>query len=285
MLRHAVSVVVLSCLALSASSCAVMMMGEGHESGSGSLSDVATRARMDSTTRIKAPPPDVGYKVPPTAEFLATAEPTPAPGIGPGTEAGIASVVPAVDRPTPKPGRLFIGLVGGGGVLGGQDYDGFSTGGLSIGGYPQPQLRLDFAGTYDDVQFKGEGLLNQALKNAFGLNLDLAVRYYLTKDNTFMGIYPLAGLGTGTLFWDYAKPVTVIEDGAPRTLDGDRINYFSLFGGAGMSLLQTRHLHVGGNLTGGVRLYGRHTGSGLKNDMLRTTGYAKALIDVSFRAN
>jgi hypothetical protein len=50
-----------------------------------------------------------------------------------------------------------------------------------------------------------------------------------------------------------------------------------------MSLMQTRFLHVGGTVSGGVRLYGRQTQSGLKNDMLKTTGYFKALIELSFR--
>ena len=98
-----------------------------------------------------------------------------------------------------------------------------------------------------------------------------------------MGLYPEIGVGTGTLFWDYAKPVTVIENGAPRTLGGDQLNYFSVFGGAGISLLQTRYVHVGGNLIGGARFYGWHTRSGLENNMLKTTGFVKALVELSFR--
>ena len=275
MLRHAHTLFLLSCLAFSASGCAVMMLGEGHEGGSASLSDVTAQARRDSTKRTKARPPDVGYTVPPTAEMTVAAEPAPAPGIAPLAEA------PCL--PTPRTRPLFVGLVGGGGALGGHDYDGFAAGGISFGGYPQPQVRVDGTATIIGVNFTGEGLLGQAFRNAEELNLDVTVRYYLTKDKTFMGIYPLAGLGTGTLFWDYAKPVTVTENGAPRTLGDDRVNYFSFFGGAGMSLMQTRFLHVGGNVSGGVRLYGRQTQSGLKNDMLKTTGYFKALIELSFR--
>lgn len=71
MLRHVVSFVLLSCLAFSASGCAVMMLEEGHEGGSGSLSDVAAQARRDSTTRTKARPPEVGYTVPAAADTLA----------------------------------------------------------------------------------------------------------------------------------------------------------------------------------------------------------------------
>jgi len=277
--RHTVSLILLSCLGFSASGCAVMMLGEGHEGGSASLSDVAAQAARDSTTRTKAPPPDVGYTVPPEGGlgFTLGTDPEPTP------ETDIAPVEEAPRPPVPKTRPLFVGLVGGGGALGGQDYDGFTAGGLCFGGYPQPQVRVDGAVTANDVIFKNEGYLGQAFTEAGEVNLDITVRYYLTRDQTFMGIYPLAGLGTGTLFWSYATPVTVIENGAPRTLTDDQINYFSFFGGAGISLMQTRFLHLGGYLSGGVRFYGRHTESGLQNDMLKTTGYFKALIELTFR--
>jgi hypothetical protein len=48
-------------LGISASSCAVMMSEQGHEGGSGQLSDAAAQAHADSTTRFKVPPSDVGY--------------------------------------------------------------------------------------------------------------------------------------------------------------------------------------------------------------------------------
>lgn len=283
MSRRAIHLVLLSCLAFCASGCAVMMLGEGHEGGSGTLSRAAAQARADSTTRTRARPPDVGYTVPPSVEVGVTAEAGPAPGMALGTEPGIAPVAPAPRPPTPRTRPLYAGLVCGGGALNGQDYDGFGTVGLSFGGYPQPQVRVDGTATADGLGFRNQGSLDQAFKEPFELNLDITVRYYLTRDRTLMGIYPLAGVGTGTLFWDYARPVTVIEDGQPRQLGDDRINYFSFFGGAGMSLLQTRYVHVGGNLSGGVRFYGRHTESGLKNDLFKTTGYVRALIELSFR--
>ncbi len=277
MSRHLVRLVLLLCLTLSSSGCAVMMLGTGHEGGSASLGDAAAQVHPDSTTRTKDQPLDVGYTVPPSASAVVEEVPeTPeAASLAPEDEP-----TKAAKRPD---GHFLAGVLGGGGAFGGQDYDGFSTAGLAIGGYPAPQWRIDLAGTYDDIKFKGEGLLDQAFQDAFDLNLDLTVRYYLTKDQTFMGVYPLAGLGTGTLFWDYGRPVTVMEDGAPKTLDGDRLNHFSFFGGAGISLLQTRYLHLGGNLTGGVRIYGWHTGSGLKNDLLKPTGFARLMIEASYK--
>ncbi len=277
MLRHVPGLVLLALLALGSSGCAVMMFDAGHEGGSGSLSSAAAQARTDST-RKTPPPPDVGWVTPPAATVEVEASSSSlAPAEG-------AIVAPEPPRPpAPKTHRMFVGLVAGGGALGGKSYDGFGTLGLSVGGYPEPRLRVDGTGTINTTAFKDQALLGQAFKEPMELSLDVTARYYLTPDQTFLGLYPLAGVGTGTLFWDYAQPVTVVEDGAPKTLEDDRINYFSLFGGAGMSLMQTRYVHVGGNLVGGVRFYGWHTGSGLKNDLLKTTGYVKALIELSFR--
>jgi hypothetical protein len=202
---------------------------------------------------------------------VSTIEPGLAPGVAPATERaglGHGSKLP-----------LLASVVAGGGTLGGTDYDGFKTVGIALGGYAGPRVRLDLLGTFNGVDFNGEGLLGQALKNSLELSLDLTARYYLTDDHTFMGLYPEAGMGTGTLFWDYAKPVTVIENDEPKTLTDDRLNYFSLFGGVGVSLMQTRYVHIGGNLIGGVRFYGWHTASGLENNILRTTGYGKALVE------
>lgn len=282
MLRRVLPLVILSCIGLTSPGCAVMMRGSGHEGGSGALSDAALLARPDSAskTRRKIPPPDVGYTTPSHAEERATGEPgfTARTEPGPPSDANTAGPVAAS---THRP--LLASLVAGGGALGGADYDGFSTAGLSLGGYPQPRLRVDCTGTINRVRFTGEGLLGQAFTHSGELNLDLSLRYYLTRDHTLLGLYLLAGIGMGALFWDYAKPVTVVENGARKTLTDDRINYYSLYGGAGISLLQTRYVHVGGNLIGGTRLYGDHTGSGLQNNLLKTTGFVRAMIEVSFR--
>jgi hypothetical protein len=291
MKHHVTLCVLLALLACSSSGCAVMMLGMGHEGGSGSLSDAAGQARPDTTMRFKTPPPppDVGYTVPPTAGPFAPADPAvepepiapsggePVPGPGP------VEPVPARRPKDWKTHRLFGGLVLGGGALGGREYDGFGAFGLSVGGYPEPRVRVDATVTGAGLDFKEQAYLYQAFQSPAEISLDVTVRFYLTPDRTFVGVYPLAGIGTGTLFWDYAKPVTVIEDGVPKQLDSDDINYFSFYLGAGTSLVQAGWVHIGGNLAGGVRFYGWHTGSGLDNDMLRTTGYVKVLVEVSFR--
>ena len=85
------------------------------------------------------------------------------------------------------------------------------------------------------------------------------------------------------MFWDYVTPVMVVEDGAPRSVGYDGIFYCTFFGGGGAALQLTRNLSVGGNLTGGVRLYDGSMGSGLKNGLLKTTGFTKVLLEVNWR--
>ena len=289
MRKPVVACAMILALGVSVTGCAVVsMFGNDHEGGSGRLSDAAAQASTDSLRRYKVPPPDVGY-VAPKPRPADTEEPAPnelSDSQG-GRTSGEARAGAGVETAAPLPPRrkrpTLLSVIAGGGAFGGTDYDGFKTFGLEISGYPESRFRLDLAGTYEGVNFTGEGLLGASLEDAIELNLDLTLRYYLTPDRTFVGIYPEFGLGTGTLFWDYAKPVTITEDGKSKTIDSDRVNYFSLFGGAGMSLVQTKYVHLGGNLIGGVRFYGWTTGSGLENDIIKPTGYAKALLELSFR--
>ena len=288
MLKPVVTCMMILALGVSVTGCAVMsMFGNDHEGGSGRLSEAAAQASPDSLRRYKVPPPDVGY-VTPKSGPVHSEEAGPIEALDSVAESGQGShsnsgAVSADSLPPRRKLPRLLSLQAGGGAFGGNEYDGFQTFGLAIGGYPASRLRVDLSGSFEIVNFTGEGLLGASLEDAIELNLDLTLRYYLTPDRTFVGIYPEFGLGTGTLFWDYAKPVTITEDGKSKTIDSDRVNYFSLFGGAGMSLVQTKYMHLGGNLIGGVRFYGWTTGSGLENDIIKPTGYAKALLELSFR--
>jgi hypothetical protein len=178
-------------------------------------------------------------------------------------------------------------VVFGGGPLGGKGYDGFGTAGLSLGGYPRPRIRVDGIATFSGVAFLPDSAPGKAFQDAeaaeFGL--DLTARYDPPNDEALLRIYPLVGVGAGTMFWDYAKPVTVIEDGAPTTVGYDGVFYFSFYGGAGAALVLTPYLTVGGSVTGGTRLYDQSMGSGLKNDLLKTTGFGKVLLELNYRVH
>jgi len=202
-------------------------------------------------------------------------------------QAGVAPVLPAAGRAAPKPRRLYAGLVFGGGSLGESDYDGFGTLGLSLGGYPRPRIRVDGIVTFDGIAFLPDSALGKAFLDAeaaeFGL--DLTARYDPQNDEARLRIYPLVGVGAGTMFWNYTKPVTVIEDGAARTVGYDGIFYFSLYAGLGAALALTPCVTVGLSVTGGTRLYDQSVGSGLKNDLLETTGFSKVQLELNYRVH
>lgn len=241
-------------LLLSASSCALLGSDEERYFGDASMSDAARAARDDSTKHRTL---DVGDTWP--APQVQTYEGDAALGIA--DQAG-----PEVTAATSDDGvdRWVFGAVAGGGALGGAAYDGYGFGGIDVGAYPggAGRWRVDVAGTIGGLNFTGHSLAGQAYRNEVELALDISGRYYLTPAHTFVGAYPLAGIRFGTLFWDYANPVSVVENGRRKDVRSDFINHFSIYGGAGVSLVQLRHLQMGAHLTAGVRFYGWDTDAG-----------------------
>jgi hypothetical protein len=287
-LRHTVCLVLFVCLPSCASACAVMTLGEAYEGDSAPPAEATIQVRPDSMTNSSALRLGVGDSLPPVRPLVgAGTAPARAPGMAPGAEAGVPPVFPAARRAVPKPRRLYAGLVFGGGPLSGRDYDGFGTAGLSLGGYPRPRIRVDGTATFSGVAFLPEGALGRAFQDAetAEMGLDLTARYDPLQDQALLRVYPLVGVGAGTMFWNYAKPVTVIQGGAPTAVGHDGIFYFTYFAGLGMALALTPYLTVGGSVTGGTRLYDQSMGSGLKNDLLKPTGFARVLLEVNCRVH
>jgi hypothetical protein len=215
----------------------------------------------------------------------AGAAPARVPGMTAGAEATVTPVTPAEPSTAPKPRRLYAGVVFGGGPLGGGGYDGFGTAGVRLGGYLRPRIRVDGTATFSGVAFSPDSAVGRAFQDAEAaeIGLDLTARYDPPNGGALLRVYPLVGVGVGTMFWDYAKPMTVIEDGAPRTVGYDGIFYFSLYGGLGAALVVNPRLTLGCSVTGGTRLYDQSTGSGLKNDLLKTTGFGRILLELDYR--
>jgi len=179
--------------------------------------------------------------------------------------------------------RGFFGLALGGGSFGGQEYEGFGVGGLDLGGYLTSRWRVDLGLLVLSPNLTATSVAGQGLKGEFELVADLSARYYLTPSHTFMAVYPLGGMRFGTLFWSYRKPVNVIADGGPKTISDDYLNYFGLYGGLGVSLVQTRHFSTGFNLTSGFRAYDDKTFEGFRNTLFPTTGYTQLGFEVIYR--
>src|SRR5439155_3607005 len=102
---------------------------------------------------------------------------------------------------------------------------GYGMLGLDLGGYPSPRWRFDLIGYAGGINFSDKTVAGQSFGREVELALDVTTRWYLTPPNTFLGVYPLAGVRFGTMFWDFARPITVVEDGESRTILNDQVNY------------------------------------------------------------
>lgn len=278
-IRSGLAMLALAFAALSSTGCAVLNFGEvGHEGGDATLGQAAAMA-ADSANTKKDRPLDVGYTTPPvvaTEVGVAAAEP-----LAPGGE--VQPGIP-LQKEAPNPFRRPVfGLGLNLGTFGGDSYDGFGGLAISGGGYPDDQLRIDLILRADGVDFNGQSLLGQALVDAMDFKLEVMARYELTKGWTFMSLYPVLGLGTGTLFWNYAKPVPVVEDGVVRYVNDDHINHFYGYLGLGFAGLRTRHVLLDVIASGGGRIYGWHTYNGFSNDLLPSVGFAQVQFELAFR--
>lgn len=228
---------------------------------------------------LPAPAPAIAGMVPGEGR-----EGGPTPGVVDSAKAGAPPVFPSARRAAPKPRRLYAGVVFGAGAWTSEDNDGLGTIGLSLGGYPRPRVRIDGIVTFSDIAFLPDSALGKAFRNAEAseVGLDLTARYDPTDNEATVRIYPLVGVGAGTMFWNYAEPVTVVDDGVSRAVGYDGIFYFSFYCGAGGALVLTPHLTVGGSLIGGTRLYDQSMGSGSKNDLLKRTGFVRILFELNY---
>jgi hypothetical protein len=266
--------VALAALAIATSSCAILNFGEvGHEGGDATLGQAAAMA-ADSSRKER--PLDVGYTTPPETDVsVDVAGSSYAEPMEPG---------PSHEKAPPDPfQRPVFGAFLSFGTFGGDSYDGFGNGGISFGGYAQERLRIDIFLRAGGVDFKGQSLQGKAFENTVDFQAELMARYELTKGWTFLSLYPVAGFGTGTMFWDYASPVPVTEDGVVRYVNDDHINHFYGYLGVGFAALRMRHLLLDVIVTGGGRLYDVHTYNGFSNDLLPDVGYAQVQFGLAFR--
>jgi hypothetical protein len=176
-----------------------------------------------------------------------------------------------------------LGFVAGSGSVEGRTFEGTSLAGLVVCGTPTPRTRVDLALLATSARFTPESGFDGALVNPIELAADLSFRYQLTPGHTAMGIYPIAGMRFGTLFWDYRTPILLEEDGTTRRVGDDWINYFAPYAGIGIGILRTRHLEMGINFTGGVRFYDGHTQEGLRNDRFDTAGFGQVIAETTVR--
>jgi hypothetical protein len=262
-------------LGAAASGCAIVGGAPPERyGGSATLSQAAKEAAKDSTEKRKRL--DVGDEVP--------------PGWG-GTEVVVSGTNELTETPSPStsgggggsPAHLVLGALAGGGSLGGQEFEGYGFGGLDIGFFLNDRWRLDLGFLALVPNLSATSVAGQGLKDEIEFAADFSARYYLTPPHTFLGVYPIVGMRFGTLFWNYTTPVDGIADGVPKTIEDDYLNYFAMYGGLGVSLVQTRHFSTGLHLTGGFRDYDDNTFEGFHNELFPTTGYSQLTFEMALK--
>jgi hypothetical protein len=256
------------------SGCALIGEGPAHIGGHATLDQAAAAARPDSAKKQRRL--DVGDRATTWSETevsVSRSDLTAQGGAGP------------IDAPAAKPSLAggVLSVIAGAGAMGGGRYDGFGDFGLEIGQFVGPRWRFDVLGSVSPTTFASQSIAGQSFENEVDLNLEISGRYYLTAARTFLGAYPVAGVRFGTLFWDYDQPVPIVEDGVRKTVDSDHINHFSVFGGFGVSLMQTRHLHCGLQFTGGARFYSWDTSEGFSNTLFPPAGYVLGRLETSLK--
>jgi len=265
--------VALFLLGMAASSCAIIGGSPPERYGGGAtLTQAAKEAARDSTEKRKRL--DVGDEVPPAWG---------------GTEVGVSGTNELSETQSASggggasPAHFVIGAVAGGGSLGGQEFEGYGFGGLDLGMFVSDRWRLDLGLLVLSPNLSATSVAGQGLKDEMELAADFSARYYLTPPHTFLGVYPLVGMRFGTLFWSYRSPINVIADGGPKTIEDDYLNYFSMYGGLGVSLVQTRNFLTGVHLTGGYREYDENTFEGFRNTLFPTTGYSQLTFEMTLK--
>ena len=255
--------------------CAILGGGEEHVGGHATLGDAARAANPDSTGKQRRL--DVGDTVPKETEVEVDIAP-----------ANPATPPPADHEPTTDEwsrlahGRWVVGLLAGGGAIAGHRYDGFGDLGLEVG-RARDRLQAVVVLSASPTEFASQTIAGRSFENEIELNLELNARYVLTPTHAFMGVYGIAGTRFSTLFWDYARPVPVEEDGVKKDVTDDSINHWSLFAGGGISFLQTRHLHAGFQGLAGVRFYSWTTQAGFSNTLFPPAGFVLVRFELAPR--
>jgi hypothetical protein len=176
-----------------------------------------------------------------------------------------------------------IGLVFGGGSLTGDEVDGFLITGVQGGVFfIQDRARVDIRGLVMPTNLTAASGIAGGLQDEVEFAFDVAARLYATPAHTFMGLYGTGGLRLGILTFRYKNPILVDDGfGDIDTIHGDNIKYLAPFLGFGVTLMQTRFVHVGGNLTGGYKFYEGITGEGFSNDVLDDEFFAQVMLNLT----
>jgi hypothetical protein len=165
------------------------------------------------------------------------------------------------------------------------NYDTYDALAIGIGGYPRPHVRLDGLATFNEIYFKpgSAPATTYRSESVKDVGVNLVACFYPTPKLDPPGLYPLAGVGVGTVFWDYVTPVPSTGPGAAAMLTHDGVFYSTAFAGVGARVVRSQFVDVNLSAVWGMRVFGAHLGSESENDRFRNVAYARVLLELGHR--
>ncbi|MBN1782918.1 hypothetical protein JW948_17425 [bacterium] len=182
------------------------------------------------------------------------------------------------DSLKPRFGRV-MSIMGGTGLLSGEDFYGYNHGLIGFGENLSLKHRALVYVEYMWAPVQQTSRLDRSLKNGvLLLAIGGEVRALMTPEYGFVGQTLIGGLAIHHMFWTYRN--TIYSDG--DVINSDHMSGFELYAGAGLNLIQTRNFQLGGEILPGVILWSGNTYQGFDNDIFGPFWHLKFRINMSF---
>ena len=166
--------------------------------------------------------------------------------------------------------------------LAGDAIQGFSTGTLAYSSFRGPRFRGHIGLYFSEGTLGGQEKVREGISWLREFGLVTGFRHYYTDDQSFMGFYFLAELDLGVMSWSYTNPIEApAEDGGTVFISDDDLFVITPRIGLGISLVQTKVVHLGAGLSYGVRFPVGKTFREFENDLFKDVGEFKLKLEAS----
>lgn len=166
--------------------------------------------------------------------------------------------------------------------LGGDAIQGFSTFALAYSAFRGPRFRGHIGLYFSEATLGSQEKVREGISWLRDRGLVTGFRHYYTHDRSSMGFYFLTELDLGVMSWSYTHRIEVpAEDGGTVFISGDDLFVITPSIGLGMSVVQTKVVHLGASLSYGVRFPVGKTFRGFENDLFQNVGEFKLKLEAS----
>ena len=132
------------------------------------------------------------------------------------------------------------------------------------------------------LDFTGQTVAGGAFDRGSSVALEASLRGFPVLWDRVLPVGGVLGARLAMLSWRYRHAV-LADDGTALTLVGDDdIASFTPYAGLALTFIDSPRGRLGASLLFGATFYGDRTDAGFRNDVFRTTGFARLEIDTRF---